>query len=174
MLKKTASVYGLDLEYDETRVPNPSHYKRGTAEDFDFPMKFDAIIAADLIEHLTNPGQLLDACARNLKPDGRLIITTPNCFNPFNLASKITKTEPTMNKDETCYFNHRSLRQLLRKKGWQVLEADYLYTLEVTFRESMRKRLLNVLYWGLSKFTPKFIETVVVIAKPVVSGKSKP
>jgi hypothetical protein len=66
-------------------------------------------------------------------------------FNLFNMASKLTKTEPIMNKDETVYFNHRTLRQLLGKHGWKVDEASYLYSLGVAYRESYRKKFLNVL-----------------------------
>jgi 2-polyprenyl-3-methyl-5-hydroxy-6-metoxy-1,4-benzoquinol methylase len=145
--------------------PHPERYREGTAEDFDFDVKFDVILVADLIEHLSNLGSFLDSCARNLKANGRIVITTPNCFNLFNIASKITRTEPIMNKDETCYFNHRALRQLLGKHGWKVSEASYLYSLGVEYRESYKKKVLNVIYYLLSKFTPKFVETVVVVAK---------
>ena len=81
------------------------------------------------------------------------------------MASKLTKTEPIMNKDETVYFNHRALRQLLGKHGWRVEEAGYLYLLGVAYRGSYRKKLLNVLYYLLSRVTPKFVETIVVVAK---------
>ena len=64
-------------------------------------------LVADLIEHLSNLGLFLDSCARKLKANGRIVITTPNCFNLFDMASKLTKVEPIMNKDETVYFNHR-------------------------------------------------------------------
>ena len=163
---KARAVYGLDLEYDENRLQNPTHYRKASAENFDFPVKFDTVVALDLIEHLSNPGLFLDACARNLKPGGVLIIATPNCFNLFNMASKLTHHEPIMNRDETCYFNHRALRQLLQKNGWEVIEADYLYALDIMFHESLKKKFLNIIYRALSWFTPKFIETIVVVARP--------
>ena len=168
LLNRGREVYGLDVEFDPAqvaRLPHPERYKKASAEDFDFDVKFDVILAADLIEHLSNLGSFLAACGRNLKSGGRLVVTTPNCFNLFNLASKLTKTEPIMNKDETVYFNHRALRQLLGKHGWKVDEASYLYSLGVEYRESYRKRFLNVVYYLLSKFTPKFMETIVVVAK---------
>ena len=170
LLNRAKEVYGLDVEFepaDVAKLPHPNRYKKGTAEDFDFDLKFDVILAADLIEHLSDLGSFLRSCARNLKTGGRLIITTPNCFNLFNMASKLTKVEPIMNKDETVYFNHRALRQLLGKHGWKVDEASYLYSLGVEYRESYRKRFLNILYYILSKFTPKFVETIVVVAKKV-------
>jgi len=164
LLERAKEVWGLDLEFDEAEVSDPHRYKHASAEDFSFDVKFDVILAADLIEHLSNPGLFMQSCARNLKDDGRLIITTPNCFNLFNIASKLTHTEPIVNKDETCYFNQRMLRQLLQKNGWKVVEADYLYSIGIVFRESFKKRVLNVAYYLLSRWTPKFVETIVVTA----------
>lgn len=166
LLERTNQVWGLDLQYDESQVPDPRRYKIANAENFDFSnVKFDVILAADIIEHLSNPGLFLDSCARNLKLNGRLIITTPNCYNLFNIASKLTHTDPMVNKDETCYFNHRMLRQLLKKNRWMVVGADYLYSIGIVFQESLKKQILNVVYFILSLFTPKFVETIVVVAQ---------
>jgi hypothetical protein len=62
----------------------------------------------------------------------------------------------------TIYSNKK---QLIGKHGWRVEEAGYLYSLGVAYRESYRKKLLNVLYYLLSRVTPKFVETIVVVAK---------
>ena len=86
---KAKEVYGLDLDYDETLFKD--NYLKANAEDFDFDVKFDVIFASDLIEHLSNPGLFLNACKRNLKPNGRIIVTTPNTYNLFNLFSKISR-----------------------------------------------------------------------------------
>lgn len=166
ILKKQAQkVFGLDFEFDETKLDDRQNYKKGSAENFDFGFKFDVIFAADLIEHLSNPGLFLASCARNLKDNGRLILTTPNCFNLFHLAEKISKSEPTVNADHTCYFNYKTLTKLLEKNGWQVTEIDYLYSLHSKYKESWKKVFLNFLYWILAKITNKYLETLVVIAK---------
>lgn len=161
-LKKSANeVYGIDLEFDETQFPTP-HYIKASAEDFDFPKKFDVIFAGDLIEHLSNPGLFLQSCKRNLAKNGRVIISTPNVFNLFNMASKLTRYEPIVNKDETTYFSFRLLRQLAGKNGFKVISYDYVYDLEYGFKESLKKKVLNVIYRFLTLFTDKFVETLVV------------
>ena len=38
---------------------------------------FDAIVAAEVLEHVANPGELTDALAKYLKLDGTMILTTP-------------------------------------------------------------------------------------------------
>ena len=161
----THNVFGVDLDYDEARLNDPSHYRKSSAEDFNFNVTFDSIFAGDIIEHLSNPGLFLDSCKRNLKDSGKLILTTPNCFNLFNIAEKLRKNEPTVNSDHTCYFNSKTLSKLLDKNGWSVSEVSYLHSLEVSYKESWRKIFLNVIYWLLSRVTHKFSVDLVVIAR---------
>jgi len=165
ILKRAKTVYGLDTEFDENRLRDPVFYKKGNAENFDFNVKFDIIFAGDLIEHLSNPGLFLESCARNLKDDGRLIITTPNCFSLFSLVEKITKFEPTVNKDHVCYFNFKTATRLLEKNNFIISEMSFLYGLEINFKESWKKKILNIIYYLLSLISVKFIETLVVVAQ---------
>lgn len=170
LLKERAKeVYGLDLELDEPYASD-AHYLKASAERFDFPVKFTLIFAGDLIEHLSNPGLFLESCKRNLAPGGRLLVTTPNTFNLFNLAEKLTKREPTVNKDHTCYFNSKTLKVLFAKYGFTVQGFDYVYMLDVEYTESMKKKFLNAVYGFLALFTDKFMETLVVTA--VAGGPS--
>jgi 2-polyprenyl-3-methyl-5-hydroxy-6-metoxy-1,4-benzoquinol methylase len=173
LLNRAHRIYGIDLDYDESRVVDKERYKRASAEDFAFDVRFDVIFAGDVIEHLSNPGLFLDCCRANLKEDGRLIITTPNCFNLFNIAEKIGKKEPTVNHDHTFYFNNKTLRQLLKKNGWETFHVDHLYSLDVTFKESIVKKILNVVYFCVSKLTTKYIETLVVTARPIGDTTSR-
>lgn len=162
-----ADVYGLDLNLtDEFLVANSGgHYFKYNAENFKFEVKFDVIFAGDLLEHLSNPGLFLDACRQNLIDGGRLVITTPNCFNLFNLAEKLSKYEPTVNKDHACYFNYKTLNQLFLKNNFKIADWGYVYSLDYDCRESLKKKFLNVIYRGLSFFTDKFMETLFIVAQ---------
>jgi len=161
---RAREVCGVDLELTEKYAHDP-HYQEASAELFSFPIAFDCIFAGDLIEHLSNPGLFLKCCRNHLAPDGRLIITTPNTFNLFNLAEKLSKREPTVNADHTCYFNSKTLRTLLEKNSMEVAKVTYIYSLEYEYTESWKKKFLNILYWIASRFTDKFSETLVVIAR---------
>jgi 2-polyprenyl-3-methyl-5-hydroxy-6-metoxy-1,4-benzoquinol methylase len=166
--QQTKEVYGVDIEIDTTEFSDTTHYLKASAEDFSFTgTTFDAIFAGDLIEHLSNPGLFLNACHRHLSSGGRLIITTPNCFNLFNIAEKFTKDEPTVNSDHTFYFNHKVLHRLLEKNGFALDEISYVYSLEYTHKESLKKKILNMFYRLFSWCTPKFIETLVIVARPL-------
>lgn len=165
LIRRAREVYGVDLEYDEHVLRDLSHYKKASAENFDFgEIQFDVIFGGDVIEHLSNPGLFLDCSKKALKKGGVLIISTPNCFNLWNLISKLMRYEPAVNNDHTCYFNEKTIRQLYLKNGWEVTEILYLYKLDTNYTESFKKKLQNGLYWLLSKFTTKFLEPMVVIA----------
>lgn len=165
LIEQAKEVYGLDMDYDPGKVENPERYKRGNAEVFTFDIKFDVIFAGDLIEHLSNPGLFLQSCVNNLKEGGKILITTPSCFNLFNLAEKISKEEPTVNSDHTCYFNYKTIQALLKKNHFRILEAGYLYSLGASHKESYKKKILNIIYFILSQFTNKFMETLVIVAQ---------
>ncbi|MDN2566351.1 methyltransferase domain-containing protein [Aquibium sp. A9E412] len=77
---------GIDLYEDK-----PPGYARFWQADLDRPLpapsdSYDAVVSCEGIEHLGNPLLFLGECCRVLVPGGRLIITTPNVWNP---ASKL-------------------------------------------------------------------------------------
>lgn len=162
-------VDGVDLCFDEeyvrVRFPN-SQYVLGNAEGFDMGQRYKVIFAGDLIEHLSNPGMFLEISKAHTEPDGRLIVTTPNAFNLFNIAGKMTRSDPVVNYDHTCYFNPPTLSRLLEKNGYEVEHIYFVYTLGELHKESLRKKILNLFYKMSALFTPKYMETMVCVARP--------
>jgi 2-polyprenyl-3-methyl-5-hydroxy-6-metoxy-1,4-benzoquinol methylase len=66
--KKTLEINTADEKYSinlEKQLPFPNNY-------------FDSVFAVEIIEHLENRKQLLNEIYRVLKPNGYLILTTPN------------------------------------------------------------------------------------------------
>lgn len=167
LLKDRAlDTYGIDIVYDENAIPESIRhkYKKAAAEDFSFDKKFDVVFAGDLIEHLVNPGLFIDNVKKHLTPTGRLVITTPNTFNLFNIAGKITRSEPVVNRDHTFYFNQKTIAVLLDKCGMTIEDYGFMYTLEYPLKESLKKKFLNCAYRVLSWFTPKYYESIIVVA----------
>ena len=171
LLSRAAEVYGIDIEYDENSMQglDLKKYNKQAAENFSFEIKFDVIFAGDLIEHLVNPGLFLENAKKHLAPGGRLILSTPNTFNLFSIAGKLTREEPVTNSDHTFYFNRRTVRTLLNKCGWKVDQFGFMYTLDYEIEESFKKKFLNLIYKMLSIFTPKYYETMIVIATPDIN-----
>jgi len=50
--------------------------------DVDLGDRFDRVFIGDVIEHVNDPIALLRFANRHLKPDGRILVTTPNPFAP--------------------------------------------------------------------------------------------
>ena len=158
--KNNQATYGLDIEGEEDAF----HY-RGSAEDFVIPHTFDVIFGLDVIEHLSNPGLFLESAKKHLKPDGSLVITTPNCFCIFNLAGKLAHYEPAVNKQHTCYYSLTTLKRFVRRHGYTITEISYVRELGCTHTESFIKKVLNAIDYVLSFFTTKYMETIVIVVK---------
>lgn len=57
----------------------PTFFLAGACETLPFASaSFDLVVAFEVIEHLTGWREFLSECARVMKPDGRLIVSTPN------------------------------------------------------------------------------------------------
>lgn len=61
---------------------------------------FDAVILSEVLEHVPNPAELLQAGVRHLKMEGLAFVTTPNGFGEFELDSwlfRFLRMERVMN-----------------------------------------------------------------------------
>ena len=112
--KHFPDLYGIDISQENLNRMGQLGYRnifRQSAESFQFDFKFDTIIAGELIEHLSNPGLLLNQSRLNLKPGGRLIITTPNPFSLLNNWYALLKFPRTcQNPEHTTWFCIETLR----------------------------------------------------------------
>lgn len=71
------TLYGVDISPAAVQIAK--HYDKqsyyGTSVD-DLPL--DAVVCMDVIEHVSDPGALLEELKAHLKPGGTLILTTPH------------------------------------------------------------------------------------------------
>ncbi|NMP32064.1 class I SAM-dependent methyltransferase [Thalassotalea sp. M1531] len=114
-------VTGLDL--NDMMLPSNYHtHIVGRIEDLLVGENrlFDAIIAGELIEHLLDPISFLKNCYSLLKPDGAIILSTPN---PHSIIETILTT--TLNrkyfytKDHVMLFPQRWLVRMLEISGFK-------------------------------------------------------
>ncbi len=84
------------------------------------PESFDAITMLDVIEHLTDPRQVLGEVKKILKPDGVFVLTTPNIES---LAAKLTKQKwYAVLPGHLFYFSPPTLENILTETGFRIVK----------------------------------------------------
>jgi len=94
-------------------------------ETMDLGRHFDVVVAGDIIEHLSNPGQFLQRVGAHLKPGGVFLVATPNPLNPIRLLRLLTGGRDLANREHTCWFTEKVLRQLAARYGFEPVDASY-------------------------------------------------
>ncbi len=81
---------------------------------------YDAIVMGDVIEHLPRPGEALDRMAALLRPGGVAWMALPDAGSLVarGLGRRWWSVIPT----HVQFFTHESIRTLLERHGWEVLE----------------------------------------------------
>jgi 2-polyprenyl-3-methyl-5-hydroxy-6-metoxy-1,4-benzoquinol methylase len=87
-------------------------------------VRFDLIIAGDVIEHLPNPGLFLASCAERLTPTGRILLTTVNAFGVARFVKALLNHE-AVHPEHTAYYSHRTISRLCAMCGMQVEWLGY-------------------------------------------------
>ncbi len=85
--------HGPSIEYATRRFGAPGlEFRQQPAEAVVAEGRsFDAVLFADILEHLPEPGPVLEAGARLLRPRGRILVTIPNGYGPFEIESWLSR-----------------------------------------------------------------------------------
>ena len=106
------------------------HLIEGDVETLDLGSlgRFDAVVCADVLEHLRDPGALLRKLRDLLVPDGALIASIPNARHMEVVQQLIEgnwsyQPEGVLDRDHLRFFTRRSAEQLLEEAGFEVVEV---------------------------------------------------
>lgn len=88
------------------------------------PDHYDIVVAGDIIEHLSNPGLMLEGIHGRLHRNGKLVVSTPNAFGIASWIRVLRGTFKEGDQHVIC-FNPITLKQLLERHGYRV---DYSAT----------------------------------------------
>lgn len=114
---KAATKRGLDVL--------PSELSETLLDDLG---KFDVIVFADVLEHLSDPKVVLDTAKKFLNPNGRIIASVPNVAHwtvRLNLLRGRFDYKPTGIMDATHlrWFTRLNLKGLFVKAGLQIVQT---------------------------------------------------
>lgn len=148
ILGRECDLHGVD--YSQYRLAKarelPFAFKQANIETEGLPydpQAFDLVYAAELIEHLVNPDYFLEECWRVLKPDGYLLISTPNLQAWYNRFLFVLGIQPLFYEVSTKspligagplkrikkgtvpvghirIFNVRALKDILESEGFAI------------------------------------------------------
>ena len=91
--------------------------------------KFDVIVCGELIEHLTNPGLMLEGIKKFMNKDSLLIITTPNPWGrPYLSQIKKNNDEKNwVNPEHVHWYTFFTLANTLERHRYKEVNYDYYY-----------------------------------------------
>lgn len=78
----------------------------------------DVVVAGEVIEHLSNPGRLLDAVRALNVP---CVVTAPNAFSSAG-DRWLAKSQENVNGEHVAWYSHRTLKTLLERHGFRVTD----------------------------------------------------
>jgi 2-polyprenyl-3-methyl-5-hydroxy-6-metoxy-1,4-benzoquinol methylase len=98
--------------------------KKGKLPDIEFTGPYDIITLIDVIEHVTDPAELLEAIRNVLNSLGYLFLVTPNVDS---LAPKIFRWHWWHYRiAHINYFSDKTIRLLMDRMGYEVLKIKYI------------------------------------------------
>lgn len=148
---------GLDIFED---VAKKDQYKNidgfifGNIEELELPQfneRFDVILLADVLEHLIEPGLVLEKLKEYLKPNGEILVSMPN-IRHYSAFVKIF-IKGNFDYQESGIFDYTHRRFFCKKNIRELLESNFKVRKESSSLEFYKGRsgakFFNKLTFGL-------------------------
>ena len=133
---KSCSVDGVTLNDAEAAHARP-HYQRIVVDNLETcdllatfaGQRYDAIVCADVLEHLSRPERVLAACRELLAPSGQLLISVPNAGYCGLIVDLLHgefryREEGLLDRTHLRFFTRRSLTRFLQDEHWALETLD--------------------------------------------------
>lgn len=117
-LKRYKKIYWMDLEKKDIAKELRGKHKN-----------FDAIVAADILEHLKKPEKTLEGIERVLRPGGYLIVSLPNAdylpvFVIRLIFPKFRMSKGPLDRTHKHFYNLRSAKKMLQNNNFKVVKIQ--------------------------------------------------
>jgi len=159
-----AEVTAIDVTQANIEVAKMHALNRGleidyrviTAEELaeSQPESFDVVACLEVIEHVPDPGQLIAACSKLLKPGGQMFLSTLN-RNPRSFITAIVGAEyifnvlPKGTHEWSKFIKPAELEKYMRQAQVSLLESKGMFYNPVFHSASLNNDLgVNYLMYG--------------------------
>jgi 2-polyprenyl-3-methyl-5-hydroxy-6-metoxy-1,4-benzoquinol methylase len=78
---------------------------------------YDAVACFEVLEHVSQPMEMLSAMCKLLKADGTMVLSVPNLDDPYCLMQQIGPAMPPVHIN---FFNRQSMTAVLARAGFEV------------------------------------------------------
>jgi SAM-dependent methyltransferase len=179
--EKGVRVVGVDhRDPGELAEELEGFYQRDLERPLELPVQreFDYVVVADVIEHVANRQGLLRTARKFLKPDGRLIISTPNIaiwFYRISLLVGRFEYGPRGILDETHVhlYTGASFRREVERAGFRVVEQRVTaLPFEVVFESTGRSNLMRKLassYHAIARLWPSMFAYQTILSAEITT-----
>ncbi len=129
------------------------------------PRNFDAVLAADTLEHLSDPGRMLHLIHDALPPGAPLLLSVPNIANVYVRLNLLVGRFPyadrgLLDRTHRVFFTRSLLRRLLAGAGFRI-ERETVSTipLPLAFPRAPRRPVdaAAAALQGLTRAMPKLL-----------------
>jgi len=165
-IKRTAkSVEGIDNDRKtvEALVKKGYNIKVADAQNFTLGKKFDVILCADIVEHLSCFSGFFNSCKKHLNRDGTLLIFTPNAYAFNGFATILFKGKYKIHEEHTCIFDESTIKELLSRHNFEATEI--IHFVETDFVEKKLSKILLNINKVAEKFRKNLSTKMLIVAK---------
>ena len=140
--ERNCSVDGIEFSGERAKRAAPHYRKLHVADLESVKLKpllsedyYDYIVCADILEHLRDPGRLLDQLSSLLAQDGSILLSVPNVAHMGLVADLLAgefqyRSEGLLDETHLRFFTRKSLLELLSSHGLTPIKLDRVLDLE--------------------------------------------
>lgn len=179
--ERDVRVTGVDINSPENVAEElEDYYQRDLEEELDLPEErnFDYVVIADVIEHIKNRQRLLQGARRFLKPDGRLIISTPNIAIWFyRLSLLVGRFEygprGVLDMTHVHLYTRATFVREVEAAGFQIVKRRVTaLPFEIVFEATGKSRLMQVVvdfYYALARAWPSMFAYQNILEAEIIT-----
>lgn len=131
-LEPTQRYVGVDIapravEWLQKNYPNHHFYQRNFEnQEIDLDIEFDTILMAAILEHLASPDLLFQQLKKCLKPNGKIVITTPTPLGGFihTVGSKLGLFYAEAADEHEKFYGFTDIEEVTSKSGFEITKYE--------------------------------------------------
>ena len=123
---------------------------------------FDVLLCCDIIEHVENPGYLIESCKRLMDENTVLVVTTINATS-IKASLRALLGREAVHNDHVAYYSYSTLCQLLSRKSLAPTNAGFFFY-------GTRLWITGFVFTLLGKLSPGIADGIILACRKSSNG----